>query len=185
MAVFGEAPLAAGVCTVLSELGYTVTLVGLRGRSLGGEDELRRVLGDNGLALEEGCAVLEASSLHAINSALVAELRGEGLDGAVDSATELNLMGTVPEDCRGDGRGPVVLELGFPCRDPHALMQLPLLLFLGMVGWLPWPSGWSGPGGCGTRDAWAPADTVASVGLLPWDHERARAAAGQACSGCP
>lgn len=133
VAVFGEVPLAAGVCTVLSELGFTVALVGLRGRSLGGEGELRRVLGDNGVELAPGCVVLEAPSLHAVKAALTAELEGEGLDGAVGSATELNLLTVVPEERRGAGRGPFLLELGFPCREFHALMQLPFLGYGGVV----------------------------------------------------
>lgn len=134
VAVFGEVPLAAGLCTLLSELGFTVALVGIRGTSLGGEAELRAILDRDGTNID-GAVVRAAPSLHQIKQDLAAQLQGAGLDGAVGSATELNLLTTLPPATKADPGvpGPFLLELGFPCRSHHALMQMPFLGYGGVA----------------------------------------------------
>lgn len=135
VAVFGEVPLAAGLCTMLTELGFTVGLVGLRGTSLGGEAELRAALQHNEVALVDDCVVRSSPSLDRIRTDLQAQLDGPGLDGAIGSATELNLMGGLSRPAAADPArpGPFRLELGFPCREYHALMQAPFLGYGGVA----------------------------------------------------
>lgn len=137
VAVFGEAPMAAGLCAMLLELGMRPTLVGLRGPSLGGEAAFRGVLERNGQALPDDVEILEQPSLARIEERLTTMLREGRLNGVVGSATELAVLrGRRPEDVMpgrwAEGQsGPFLLELGYPCQSYHALQQMP---FMGISG---------------------------------------------------
>lgn len=138
VAVFAEPPLAAGVCAMLLELGMQPTLVGLRGKGLGGAAYFRAVLERNGQALPEGAEVLEDPSLARIQNS-VRQLLEQGLvDGIIGSATELNPVRTMDaRQPRARAESPLgepfVLELGFPCLNYHALQQMPFMGYGGVV----------------------------------------------------
>jgi len=137
VAVFAEAPLAAGLCGLLDELGLRPVLVGLRGSSMGGEGSLREVLDRNGTVLPEDCVVVEDTSLLSVRAACEDLLSRKGVDGFIGSATELNavtaaLGASGPGPASGD-RGPFMLEMGFPCSEYHALQQMPFMGYGGAV----------------------------------------------------
>jgi nitrogenase molybdenum-iron protein alpha/beta subunit len=132
VAVFAEAPLAAGLCGTLIELGLRPVLVGTRGTSLGGPDAVVETLARWGQTLPEDAELLTDPSLSRIRERVGALLAAGGLDGVLGSSTELNILTTLQPT--GDAqRGPWRLEIGFPCRDYHALMQLPFLGYGGVV----------------------------------------------------
>lgn len=137
VAVLAEPPLAAGICSVLLELGIRPVLVALRGQSLGGSDELRGVLERDGLRLPVEAEVLPSPSLATLRDALRTRLAAGELDGVLGSATEQNLLTTLsPAELGGadrDRRGPFVLELGFPCWHYHAVQQMPFMGYGGVI----------------------------------------------------
>jgi len=133
VAVYAEAPMAVGLCTLLTELGFTIGLVGLRGESLGGPTDLHEGLARNGITLDPACVVRASPSLHCIRTDLQAQLDGPGLDGAIGSATELNQMAGLVRPSGLHTSGPFRLELGFPCSSYHALMQMPFLGYGGVA----------------------------------------------------
>ncbi|MCB9680465.1 MAG: hypothetical protein H6733_03265 [Alphaproteobacteria bacterium] len=141
VAVIAEAPLAAGLCAMLLELGLDPVLVGVRGTSLGGADAVRDVLAADGLALPDDAEVIEDPSLASLRDRFAALLQAGRLDGVFGSATDLNVLTTLPPESfaadRVDGRfepqGPFLVEIGFPCRDHHALMPMPYLGYGGVV----------------------------------------------------
>lgn len=128
--VFAEAPLAAGLCSMLLELGLQPVLVGLRGRSMGGEAELRAVLERNGLQLPDDAEVLEAPSLARLRDRAARLLRAGRVDGFLGSATELNPIRTLEPVPNAH---PFALEIGFPCERFHALQQMPFMGYGGVV----------------------------------------------------
>jgi nitrogenase molybdenum-iron protein alpha/beta subunit len=140
VAVFADVPLAAGLCSLLIELGMTPVLVGLRGSTLGGREELDRVLDADGVALPEGAVVLDDPSLFAIREHLARAI-DEGLDGVIGAAPDLNMLASLAPRShvhdhvsgRLQPQGPFVLELGFPSRDHHAMMPMPYLGYGGVV----------------------------------------------------
>ena len=127
VAVFAEAPLAAGLCGVLLELGMEPVLVGVRGTSLGGPDTVRETLARWGQALPERCEVLAAPSLDRIRQRVAAHI-DDGLGHVLGSATELNALADLP-----GADGVRALEVGFPCQHHHTFMQLPFLGYGGVV----------------------------------------------------
>lgn len=134
VAVFAEAPLAAGLCGVLIELGLRPVLVGTRGTSLGGPDAVTETLRRWDHPLPDDITLLENPSLRLIRDQVTDLLRAGKLDGVLGASTELNVLTTIqPDEVGHPARGPWRLEIGFPCRDYHALMQLPFLGYGGVV----------------------------------------------------
>ncbi len=135
VAVMAEAPLAAGLCGVLLELGMRPVLVATQGTSLGGADALHAALGRMGHSLPAETQVLEDPSLPTFRENIAQLLLDNNLDGVLSSATTLAAITSLnPEDVERIGRrGPFLLEVGFPCRDYHALIQLPFLGYGGVV----------------------------------------------------
>jgi nitrogenase molybdenum-iron protein alpha/beta subunit len=130
VAVFAEVPMAVGLCSILTELGFTVGLVGLRGTSLGTADDFRAALACNGIELP-AALVRDSPSLGRIRQDLTDLLHGDGLDGILGTATELSVLAKL--EPTGRGAGPFRLEFGFPCREYHALMQMPFLGYAGVA----------------------------------------------------
>ena len=130
VAVYAEPPLAAGLCSLLYDLGITPVLVGLRGPSLGGADAFSAVLERDGHPVPE--VVLEGPSLHRIQATAADLLAVGGVEGFLGSATELNTIAHL-EPPGIAKRGPFVLEIGFPCMHYHALRQMPFLGYGGVV----------------------------------------------------
>ena len=135
VAVMAEAPLAAGLCGVLLELGLRPVLVATQGASLGGAEALHAALGRMGHTLPADTLVWEDPSLPRFREQVAALLLDNQLDGVFSSATTLAAITSLsPEEVGREGRrGPFLVEVGFPCRDFHALIQLPFLGYGGVV----------------------------------------------------
>lgn len=141
VAVIAEAPSAAGWMALLEELGVQVVLVGLKGRTLGGREALEAELEAVGARLPAGATVLEDPSLVAVRDAVRGLWKQRRLDGVLGSATDFNVLGTLPlSDFVGPWTGgvPVApglfrLEIGFPYKEYHCTMGMPFLGWEGML----------------------------------------------------
>ena len=136
-AVFADTPLAAGLCSLLIELGMPPVLAGLRDRSLGGRKAFTEALSRAGTPAPDDLEVLECPSLERVRSR-VHELRDRrGLSLVLGSHTELSALGRGPTDRSGSGEPrpgsaeiPSV-EIGFPSLGYHVLFPTP---FYGVAG---------------------------------------------------
>jgi len=143
VAVFAEPPYAGGLCSMLLELGLQPVLVGLKGKSLGGESEFRAVLEADGQSLSGDTLVLEEPSLARIRQECIRLLDEGRLEGIFGSATDLNILNTLSAKNMARGhntgpllpQGPFMVECGFPCRDYHALYPMPFLGYRGVEVW--------------------------------------------------
>lgn len=143
VAVIAEPPLAAGVCAMLVELGLSPRLVGLKAQSLGGKDAFLAACARSGTALPDDLEILEQPSLALLRDRFTALLRDRHLDGILGSATDLNVLHTVPPEtfmARHAGgamhpQGPFQLEIGFPKRDFHASYPMPFVGYAGVMMW--------------------------------------------------
>jgi len=135
VAVVAETPLAAGVCSMLIEFGLHPVLVGLRGQTLGGARELQRVLHDDGLSLPDDTLVIEDPSLYELRERFSSLLAEGALDGVFGSGPDLNVLTTLTPDVMPDASagGPFVVEMGFPCKQFHAMTPMPWLGYGGVV----------------------------------------------------
>lgn len=135
VAVFAETPLAAGLVTVLHELGIRVPLVGLRDNhgSLGGRAEFLATLARNGVTQIEEMEILEAPSLRRIRERGV-ELMRQGLGGIMGSTTELEVFRHLPRTYALTVDTPLI-EVGYPSDKHHVVLNLPTLGFTGAAGW--------------------------------------------------
>ena len=130
--VFADTPLAAGLCTILVELGVPIELVGLRDTSLGGERAFRETLERNGVQTD--ARVLEQPSLAYIRDKVVS--RTIGLRGAIviGSSHELGVFTHRPHANELHFRG-VLLETGMPSNQFHTVADAPTLGFQGVLTW--------------------------------------------------
>lgn len=141
VAIVAEPPLAAGLCSLLMELGLQPVYVGLRGESLGGARVFAETLERDGFVLPDGVPVVENPSLYGIRASMLALLREGVLDGVFGSANELNMLTSVPPKeylrehviGRAEPQGPFFVEVGFPCRDYHTMLAAPYLGYGGVV----------------------------------------------------
>lgn len=140
VAVIAETPLAAGLCSLLLDLGLDPVLVGLRGSTLGGADELHAALARDGHALP-AADVLEDPSLATLRERFEQLLAGGGLDGVFGAGPDLNILSTLSPSLHVhaasagalEPQGPFLVELGFPSRDFHPVMPMPFLGYGGVV----------------------------------------------------
>jgi nitrogenase molybdenum-iron protein alpha/beta subunit len=143
VAVFADVPLLIGLCTLLLELGLMPVLVGIRGHTLGGEQEFRDGLARNGFSLPDDLPVLLSPSLHAVRENVRNLLDRDQLDGMIGAATEFNAITTLPADTfvqydhRGEPTkgGLFALEAGFPCKHYHVTRPSPFMGYAGVMGW--------------------------------------------------
>ncbi|HMV66075.1 MAG TPA: nitrogenase component 1 [Myxococcota bacterium] len=142
--VLADLPLLAGVMSLLDELGIRVEAAGIRGRSLGGRDELLAALARVGAAPPDGCEILVDPSVHLVRETARRLLRERRLDGVLGSATDHNALSTLPATevlapLAGEqlyGAGPLRLEIGFPCREHHCTFAMPFMGYGGVVMWV-------------------------------------------------
>ena len=143
VAVIAEPPLAAAVCATMIELGLSPRLVGLKGHSLGGKAELLAACARAGVALPDDAEILEQPSLALLRERFTALLVDRRLDGVLGSATDLNVLRTVPPEAilgRHAGgamhpQGPFQIEIGFPKKDFHASYPMPFMGYAGVMMW--------------------------------------------------
>jgi nitrogenase molybdenum-iron protein alpha/beta subunit len=135
VAVFAETPLAAGLVSLLDEMGIRVPLVGLRdqNRCLGGRTAFLQTLERNGVPDLDRIEVLEAPSLRLVRERCRERMAQGRLRGIVGSSHELDLF---VQDRRGAfGAHTFLIETGFPSDEVHAALALPTLGFAGAVAW--------------------------------------------------
>lgn len=142
--VLADLPLLTGVMSLLDELGVRVEVAGIRGRTLGGEAELRAALERVGAAAPDGCEVMVNPSVHRVRETARRLLRERRLDGVLGSATDHNTISTLPASevlapIAGEqmfGVGPFRLEIGFPCKEHHCTFAMPFLGYGGVMMWV-------------------------------------------------
>ena len=125
--VFADTPYAAGLVTILSEMGLNIAFVGLRDTSLGGADEFHAILARNGVALEN-TEVVETPSLHWLSTEGRARVKRIEWHLIIGSSIELDVF-------RYEERSPVLLEAGFPCNNHHAVSLMPSYGYAGISAW--------------------------------------------------
>lgn len=144
VAVIAEAPLAAGVTSMMIELGLTPVMVGLKARSLGGRAALEETCARAGVTLPGDLEVVEEPSIALLRDRFTALLAEERLDGVLGSATDLNALRSVPPEtmlrphagAAMQPQGPFQLEIGFPKRDHHASYPMPFMGYAGVMMWI-------------------------------------------------
>jgi nitrogenase molybdenum-iron protein alpha/beta subunit len=135
VAVFADTPHAAGLVTLLLELGMDVPLVGLRDHAgcLGGRTAFLETLAKNGHPELDRMEVLQDPSLRRMQ-ARVSDLCGDGLNGVIGSSHELDYLKHAAQDSPG-ARDLVLIETGFPSNTFHAVYQVPTFGFAGAAAW--------------------------------------------------
>ena len=135
VAVFADTPLAAGLVSLLHEMGIRVPMVGLRDTAgcLGGIRAFQETLGRDGVPFD-GMEILEEPSLRLIRERLHQRL-GEGrLSGVIGSSHELNVLTHAPRTM-ALSLNTFLLETGFPSDSHHVTYGIPSLGYMGAVAW--------------------------------------------------
>lgn len=135
-AVFAETPLAAGLVTLLRELGVRVPIVGLRDTDgcLGGKEAFYQTLERNGLHDHGDMEVLQEPSLRRILERVRDTIDGGTSLGIIGSSHEVDLFlhGRPGEWLPSQMR---LIETGFPQDTHHAVYLQSTYGFAGVVGW--------------------------------------------------
>jgi nitrogenase molybdenum-iron protein alpha/beta subunit len=125
-AVFADTPSAAGLASLLADLGMRTTLVGLMDRTLGGAAEFRRTLGRLGTVLEGDPDVLKDPTAEDVRRAFeTLKERIGGRPADVVISPDLPFSGGIGDLPR--------LELGFPSNRKRALYPCHTLGFNGVT----------------------------------------------------
>lgn len=143
VAVFADLPNLAGLVHVLADLRCQPVLLGIRAHWLGGINELKDTLARAGAALPEEATVLENPSLRAVREGCQTLIEQGEVDVIIGSSTEINVVATLPMDTvlevgsdgEWTGRGPRVVEFGFPCTDFHVVRPSPFMGYAGVLTW--------------------------------------------------
>jgi len=143
VAVFADLPHAVGLLHVLSDLGCTPVLVGIRGHTLGGEDAFKEAAERSQAPLDDDLLILGNPSIHRVRKEMEQLISDRKVDALIGSSTDINAVASlsasvaVQIDHGGDwtGSGPKIIEFGFPCRDHHVVRSSPTLGFAGVLGW--------------------------------------------------
>ncbi len=134
VALFAETPVAAGLATLLTELGVEVRLIGVRDTSLGGEKEMRRALDDNGVTLDPRTVVWERPSIRRVRRELLPALLAGAFDIVIGTTTELSTLRREP-GLRGLLSPVRLLEHGFPATHRHPTEATPTFGHAGVLAW--------------------------------------------------
>jgi nitrogenase molybdenum-iron protein alpha/beta subunit len=130
VAIFADAPRAAGLATALTEVGAQIEIMGVLYRSPGGRAEVEAFMRASGAEPPPHARWLE----HPTRADLLAlQSRGEA-DGAPLSEMTLLIGGSAERALLHEPTTPW-LEMGFPCEHRHALFPSPWLGFNG-TAWL-------------------------------------------------
>ncbi len=134
VALFADTPYAAGMATILRELGIEILTVGLRDSCLGGEAGFRETLARNGVSLNEDCTVLEKPSLRAVRDNVLPLVTSRRLRLIMGSTSEVNALGHEEPLMLRMG-GAELVEIGYPSSGRHCIAPSPSLGFKGVVYW--------------------------------------------------
>lgn len=134
-AVFAETPLAAGLVSLLSEIGVRVPVVGLRDTEgcLGGKEEFLAILARNGVSAD-GIQIMQEPSLRRIQEVITPLGETGELTGIIGSTHEVDLFVQLPPTHPLSGHI-VLIEAGFPQNAWHPVFGQPTFGFLGVASW--------------------------------------------------
>lgn len=134
IAVVAETPLAAGIVTVLHELGMRAAFVGLRdpGDSLGGLAAFQKTLHKLGVPVPDD--VVANPSLREIRRRWIEALRQERFEGFVGSSHELSLISSMPSGLARRAQS-MSMEVGFPSDYVHPTLRQGMYGPAGLLGW--------------------------------------------------
>ncbi|MBI5210176.1 MAG: hypothetical protein HY927_09430 [Elusimicrobia bacterium] len=124
--IFADTPLAAGLTSLLLELGQPPIVVGLRDRSLGGARAFREALARTGLSAPDDLEVVECPSLDLARSKVLALSQADRLAMVLCSHAELLCLRGLGEQVKIP-----IIEIGFPSMTYHVLYPTP---FYGIAG---------------------------------------------------
>lgn len=133
-AVMADGPLAAGLCSLLDELGLRVRLVALRDTSLGGREAF-----DGGL--DADAEILERPSMARLRERLSSAVLEQRVHVVLGSAIELGLLESAAREELAPVYGladshllpPACIEIGFPSSGYHLTHAAPFLGYGGAV----------------------------------------------------
>jgi nitrogenase molybdenum-iron protein alpha/beta subunit len=129
VAVIAEAPLAAGLCSMLDEFGFRPMFVGIRDQSLGNEKLFRDWLERDGVTLPEGAEVIVRPSLRQIRERFIQMVDTRDIAGVFASSTDLNLFQNLPMR----RYQPWQVQVGFPTTHYHVTYAIPTFGYAGVV----------------------------------------------------
>jgi nitrogenase molybdenum-iron protein alpha/beta subunit len=133
--IFADTPLAAGLVTLLGEIGIPVAYVGLRDDSLGGKTVFYEMLDRNGVD-PSGFEIDERPSLYRIQQAVVSRVVGQRGAIVIGSSHELSVF---TRDIRlisaGTDAHVALLETGMPSNNYHAAFSAPTFGYQGVLAW--------------------------------------------------
>lgn len=135
LAVYAETPLAAGVVTLLHEMGIRVVLVGLRDKAgcLGGREAFLETLSRNGVPVGD-MEIFVDPSLRSTRERVSELLGRDALDGVIGSTHELDVLRHLPAQS-ARLTSAFLMEVGFPSDQHHAAFMMPTFGFTGAVIW--------------------------------------------------
>lgn len=134
VAIFADTPLAAGLASLMRELGVDIAYVGLRDTVLGGEAGFRRVLEADGVQLNDDAVIEEKPALRHLRERVLSAARQRGLHAVIGSSVELTTL-QYAGDARSAIAGLPLIEVGFPSREQHAALALPSIGVQGALVW--------------------------------------------------
>ncbi len=132
--LFADVPLAAGLASLLREMGADIALIGLRGEGLGGSAEIYRVLEANGVQLGADTRILQQPSLRVMREQVLELAEKREIHAIIGSAIELNVFSQAAT-LRGATSRTALIETGFPSKDYHAALAAPTLGYSGSLVW--------------------------------------------------
>lgn len=135
IALCADTPLAAGLCSLLREMGLDLAWVGLRDDVLGGPEALHRVLEKNGAPLNADAVVVANPSLRKVRSEVLDRIDRDEVHIVIGSSIDLELFSWV-RSTRGMDRWVPLIETGFPSVHQHASVPMPTLGFAGATSWV-------------------------------------------------
>ena len=139
LAIFADSPYAAGLASLLIEMGIEPTYIGLRDSFLGGKRGFEETLERLGITLPPSTIVLEQPTLARIRTDVYGAIAKGQVSGVIGSSHELCLFD--PDRMKAD-LGTALLperflriETGFPSDNAHATFPVPDIGFTGAIAW--------------------------------------------------
>ena len=129
VAIVAETPLAAGLTSMMTELGFRPLLVGLRDESLGQRELFDEWLEKDGVKLPEDVKIIERPSLRTLREELTAGIMSGRFQGVIGSSTDTQLL----QDSKIFDVRPFILQAGFPTTKYHVTYSIPTFGYAGVM----------------------------------------------------
>lgn len=132
--IFADTPMAAGLVTILTELGVPVRYVGLRDDVLGGKSGFFEAVTANGVD-PAGIEIAERPSLRRIQQDVLPRIRQTPGCVVIGSSVELAVFKRDAGIDRYTTDDTILLEAGVPSNNHHVAHASPSLGFQGVLVW--------------------------------------------------